>query len=99
MAELEKSVEGHAVPRFSIFKPYSQEKVDTLKACHMERMKLTRNDLPAMICAKDGLVYHAVYDSRIPQTTGEFEVVISFQQHTYGRYAVIRVVDKTKRKY
>lgn len=79
------------IPRFSIFKPYSNEKVDTLKHCFIKRNKMKRNDLPSQICADDGLVYQAVYDSRIPQTEEFFDVVISFQEHSYGRFAIIRV--------
>lgn len=98
VGELEKSVNGHCVPRFSIFKPYSQDKVDTLKHCFIKKMHLKRQDLPAQICADDGLVYQTVYDSRIPQGEDSFEVIISFQQHTYGRFAVIRVSDESKRR-
>ena len=91
---LEKSTNGHAVPRFSIYKPFSNEKVDTLKHCFMTDAVLKRTELPANLCPKDGLVYTAVYDSRIPEGMEEIPVVISFQQHTYGRFAVIRVKNK-----
>lgn len=92
--QLETSVEGHAVPRFSIFKPYSTETVESLKHCFLVNTYLDRESLPAMICAKDGLIYTAVYDSRIPANLNRVPVIISFQQHTYGRFAVIRVDQK-----
>lgn len=78
------------IPTFSIFKPGSEsELVDTLKHCFIERRVLDSADLPANIVAKDGLVYQTIYDSRVPQ--GEFEAIISFQRHTYGKFAIIRV--------
>ena len=85
------------IPTFSIFKAYSTDKVETLKHCFMKRDKMKRNDLPSQICADDGLVYQAVYDSRIPQTEDAFDVLISFQEHTYGRFAVIRVAKDSKK--
>jgi hypothetical protein len=95
---IEKSVEGHAVPRFSIFKEYSTEKVETLIHCFMKRTTLKRDSIPATILADDGHVYIAVYDSRFPSNANEFNVVISFQKHTYGRFAVIRVVNEQSRR-
>jgi hypothetical protein len=97
MSTLETSVSGHAVPTFNIFKPCSQEKVETLKHCFMDRMHITRDKLPSQICARDGLVYLAVYDCRFPETDKPVEIIISFQQHTYGRFAVVRVA-KGKRR-
>jgi len=94
---LETSTNGHAVPSFSIFQPFSNNKVETLIHCHMAQMKIKRDDLPAQICAKDGKVYTAVYDSRFPEKMQEIPVIISFQQHTYGRFAIIRL-DKKQRK-
>jgi hypothetical protein len=94
----ESSVNGHAVPRFSIFKEGSSEKVATLIHCHMENFKVSRSGLPAQICAKDGKVYTAVYDSRFPEGVEEIPVIASFQQHTYGRFAVIRLDKKEGKK-
>ena len=79
------------IPRFSIFKPYSKEKVETLQHCFMAEAVLKRDNLPATICADDGLVYNAHYDCRFPEGVEEVPVIISFQQHTYGRFAIIRV--------
>lgn len=98
MSEIEKSVEGHAVPRFSIFKPYSDEKVDTLIHCFIYNTTLKRSELPARLCPKDGLVYTCVYDSRMPEGVEDIPVVVSFQQHTYGRFAVIRAKNEQKRR-
>ena len=94
MAQLETSVQGHAVPRFSIFKPYSQDKVESLQHCFIVRTELERNSLPVNIVAKDGFVYQAVYDCRFPENATKIRVIISFQQHTYGRFAVIRLEKK-----
>ncbi len=94
MSILETSTQGHAVPSFSIFLPFSNETVPTLKHCFLKNMTLDRADLPAQILADDGLVYTTVYDSRFPENLNKFPVVISFQQHTYGRFAVIRIDSK-----
>jgi hypothetical protein len=72
--------------------------VDTIKHCFMANEILKRHDLPANICARDGLVYTAVYDSRIPEGLESIPVIISFQSHTYGRFAVIRVDHKALRR-
>lgn len=77
-------------PSFSIFKPNSSEKVDTLQHCFMKDQQFKRNDLPSQILAPDGLVYEAVYEDRIPLSMF-FDGIISFQQHTYGRFAIVRV--------
>ena len=79
-------------PTFSIFKPGTKaEQVETLKHCFLERRILNKHELPAMICAKDGNVYQTVYDSKLPIDSAEFEVIISFQSHTYGKYAIVRL--------
>lgn len=76
---------------FSIFKPNSTVKVDTLKYCFIKRLTLKTLALPSTLTAEDGIVYNAVYDSRIP-LRAEVDVIVSFQAHTFGNFAVIRVV-------
>lgn len=102
MSTLETSTKGHAVPSFNIFKrPWDKSdntKIETLIHCHMAQLRVSRKNLPAMICARDGKVYTAVYDSRMPEGKEEIEIIISFQQHTYGRFAVIRVAAENNRK-
>jgi len=83
----------HPVPTFAIHGTAGY-KVPTLEACHIQRMTLSRANLPANICANDGQIYQAVYDCRIPEGVEEFEAIISFQQHTYGKFAVIRIAKK-----
>jgi len=79
-------------PSFSIFKPGTiAEPYPTLKHCFLERRILNKNDLPAIICARDGNVYQVAYDSKIPASAEDFEVIISFQSHTYGNYAIVRL--------
>jgi hypothetical protein len=78
-------------PTFSIVDPKSRRKVETLEHCFMQRIYVDKNNLPAMITAKDGLVYNAVYDCRFPEDRTKVEVIVSFQQHTYGRFAIVRI--------
>ena len=96
--QLETSTNGHAVPRFSIFvSTDSREKVKTLIHCFMSRTKIDTINPPANIKAGDGWVYQAVYDSRLPVEKNA-DVIISFQRHTYGRFAIIRTVTDQLKK-
>lgn len=77
-------------PSFTIYQFGKEKKiVPTLKHCFIGRVVINTNNPPATILADDGWVYQCVYDSRLPIDT-EVEVIISFQSHTYGRFAVIR---------
>lgn len=78
-------------PSFSIFSSNTGEKVETLIHCFMETRTLERNSLPANICPADGIVYTCIYDTRIPEGVETFTAVISFQRHTFGNFAVIRI--------
>jgi hypothetical protein len=82
-------------PSFSIYGEAGY-KVPTLKACFIESKTLQRDKLPANFVPSDGVVYKAVYDCRIPEAES-FEAIISYQQHTYGNFAVVRV-NKDKKK-
>lgn len=89
--------QNQQIPSFSIYKPCSKDKVETLKACFLQNQVLKRSELPSNLCPRDGLVYTCVYDSRMPEGLEEIPVIISFQQHTYGRFAVIRAKDTDKK--
>jgi hypothetical protein len=82
-------------PSFSIYEPNSTDQVSTLKSCFIQRMQFKRNDLPAQLCGDDGLVYQVVYDCRVPEGMF-FDGIISFQQHTYGKFAIVRVARDKK---
>ncbi len=91
MSILETTTVGHAVPSFSIYEAHdSSVKVASLKHCFIDRTKIDTTNPPAVIRGNDGWVYTAVYDTRLPLNK-EVEVIISFQQHTYGRFAIIRL--------
>lgn len=92
MSILESATKGHAVPSFSIFKSSEgKETVDSLIHCFMNRAIISTTNPPALIKAADGHVYQAVYDSRLP-VEDKAQVIISFQSHTYGKFAIIRTV-------
>jgi hypothetical protein len=97
---LETSTRNHAVPTFSIFAdPLDKNNktlVASLKTCFIKNAKIDITNPPAAIKAGDGWVYTAVYDSRLP-VAKEVDVIISFQQHTYGRFAIIRTVNAIDR--
>lgn len=98
IGEMEKSVENHAVPRFSIFLPFSTEKVPTLKSCFIKRLSILRKDIPFHILADDGFIYNAVYDCQIPLTNEPINFIVSFQTHSYGRFAIFRLLTDKKSK-
>ncbi len=75
---------------FSIFDS-SGKKVETLQSCFIKRANYKRDNLPSQILAGDGLVYNAVFDCRIPATDRDIEFIISFQKHTFGNFAIIRL--------
>ena len=66
-------------------------KVPTLIHCFMEIVVLDTTSLPVKVTATNSAVYEAVYDNFIidPLVTTQ-KVIVSFQKHTYGKYAVIR---------
>jgi hypothetical protein len=82
----------YRVPSFSIYKsPNSNEKVETLTSCYFIRMDIDATNPPAVIKGNDGWVYTCVYDCRMPTGVTVIRAIVSFQQHTYGRFAVIRL--------
>jgi hypothetical protein len=96
MSTLETSTNGHAVPRFSIFEPFSINKVPTLLHCFIKRSEIEVSNPPSIIKADDGYVYTAVYDCQLPRAK-KCRVIISFQRHTYGKFAIIRLADRRQK--
>ncbi len=65
----------------------------TIKHCFIEHMLISVENPPATLKAKNGVIYQAVYDSVIVDPLSKEEnitVIVSFQGHTYGNFAVIR---------
>lgn len=84
--------ENFMVPAFGILNK-DGSKVETLEHCFIEHMLLSVHTPPATLIAKNGSVYQAVYDNIIlPQDAKEdnIKVIVSFQKHTYGKFAIIR---------
>lgn len=79
------------IPTWSIYSPEGT-KVETLKHCFIVRMVLDLSgNIPAVLKARDGIVYQCVYtDFQLPQDLQNIKVIVSFQAHTYGNYAIIR---------
>lgn len=80
------------VPTFSIYK--DKQRVDTLIHCFIERSLLSVDNPPAILRAKNGKNYQCVYDKfylpQEPNAPKVIEIIISFQSHTYGNFAVMR---------
>ena len=63
----------------------------SIKHCFIEHMLIPIANPPVTLRAKNGISYQAVYDSiRLPETGEYIKAIVSFQQHTYGNFAVIR---------
>lgn len=86
------STDNFMVPTFGILGK-DGNKIASLEHCFIEHMLLNVHTPPATLIAKNGSVYQAVYDNIIlPQDGKEdnIKVIVSFQKHTYGKFAVIR---------
>lgn len=81
------------IPSFSVLDK-DGNKVDTLIHCFIEHMLINPDDPSVLIKTKNGQQYQAVYETfTIPQdrkTNEPLKVIVSFQKHSYGRFAVIR---------
>lgn len=84
------------VPTFKITGP-DGKKLDTVKHCHLEvRFVLsTKIGAPDAIVDKQGFIYRPIWDSVHPTGKQTTEVLVSFQRHTYGNYAVIRTMHRS----
>lgn len=79
-------------PTFNIL--HKGVRVETLIHCFLHRMPLkVQAIMPHSVKAKNGEEYEIVWDFPLPESYTESyttEVIISFQKHTYGNFAVIR---------
>lgn len=70
-----------------------------IKHCFMMHMILDLTDPPPLIRAGNGQMYQAVYDTvTIPQRADAVKVIISFQQHDDGNFAIIRNLNPSTSK-
>jgi len=87
------------IPTFAVFK--NNEKVKTLEHCFIKESNMTKDDYLCLQCfqlkTKEGLRrYEIVWDDSIHLPIAELgkteilPVVISFQKHSYGNFAVIK---------
>ena len=87
----------HPIPTFNVLE--SGKRKETLIHCFLQRTTITYN--PAIrltdILAKNGEVYTIVWDCSVPGSIQNMNVIISFQKHTYGNFAIIRLVIQTEK--
>lgn len=87
------------IPTFSIYK--DKMRVETLIHCFIERSLLSIDNPPAILRAKNGKVYQCVYDKFYLPTDKHapkvIEIIISFQSHSYGDFAVMRTANSQER--
>lgn len=70
----------------------SGKKPDTLIHCFIQRTILDlSNGVPDSLTAMNGTVYFTIYDSfNIPEDHTKIAVIISYQSHSYGNFAIVR---------
>lgn len=81
---------------FSIFKPYSSDKVESLVHCFLKEISFKKENIPGFLVAEDGIAYSVIVEGKIPKDKDEFLAIVSFQKHTFGNFAIIR--NKNERK-
>lgn len=89
----------YKVPSFNVL--HNNKRVETLEHCFIEHMLLFCPDPPAYIKAKNGVAYVAVYDDIILPAETEnatIKVIVSFQKHSYGSFAIIRNLKELKKE-
>jgi len=65
--------------------------IPTIKHCFIQHMIIPLLVPPKTMRADNGHIYQCVYDSvRIKHGQETLKAIVSFQEHTYGRFAVIR---------
>lgn len=68
-----------------------------IKHCFLQHMLIDPYDPPATLRASNGAIYQAVYDSvQLSATSIPIRVIVSFQQHDDGNFAIIRNLNSTK---
>ena len=82
-----------SIPGFSVFRGH--KRLESVNRYHMEiaSMNIEKAMRGESTITKHGIAYTRVYDSvRLPEDPAikQIVVAISFQEHTYGNFAVIR---------
>lgn len=97
METREPSSYDYAIPTFTVYDRQGN-KVDTLVHCFIETTLIDIDILSPVIKNINGHIYTAVYDNLVipPDTEKFLKVIISYQKHSYGNFAVIRN-NRTKR--
>ena len=87
---------NHAsIPTFNILE--NGKRKETLIHCFLERssMDLDPENLPTSVMAKNGEVYTIIWDFPKPMIKMNIHVIISFQKHTFGNFAIVRATHDT----
>lgn len=88
----------HPIPTFNVLE--SGKRKETLIHCFLQRTTVSSSLIHTAhsIVAKNGETYSAVWDFvSYPMEKQEVSVIISFQKHTYGNFAIIRQVIQTEK--
>lgn len=89
----------YRIPSFNVLE--SGKRIETLEHCFLEHMLLFCPEPPIYLKAKNGVSYLAVYNNLILPTNEQsatIKVIVSFQKHTYGSFAIVRNYNPSKQK-
>jgi len=68
-----------------------------IKHCFIQHMLIDPYDPPVTLRAANGTIYQAIYDSvHLSATSMPTKVIVSFQSHDDGNFAVIRNLNSSK---
>ena len=85
---------NYTIPKTPTFTVYDQQGImlpHVLKA-FLETRVINLDNPPATITSRKGVIYQAVYDNFVcPSNSKVAKVLISFQTHIEGHFAVIRL--------
>lgn len=94
----------HPIPTFNIL-DHGKRK-ETLIHCFLQRTTVSSSLIHTAhsIVAKNGETYSAIWDFvsypanvSYPMEKQEVSVIISFQKHTYGNFAIVRQVNQSEK--
>ena len=89
-----------SIPKFRITDSEGKNPA-SFKHGFLQRMILDLWNPPPTIRASNGSVYQAVYDNIVFPSLGStlVKVIVSFQSHDYGNFAIIRNLNEAKTVY
>lgn len=85
------------IPTFNVLE--SGKRKESLIHCFLQRTTVYSGSIQNIsnVVAKNGETYSVIWDFIAPVHNQDIPVIISFQKHTYGNFAIIRQVIQTEK--